>query len=297
MALTTAFVAAVRRQGSIPSNFADTDILGIGDEEIQGTFIPLLTSLRSNFFVRSLDVAPDSRGRVALPARAAGAALRSVSLSLNNGWVPLPQRDLGDADYVSSGALPDAYALDGGSIMLLPTGTTGTLRLRYPARPGKMVLSTDPVCKGITAVVVGASTTAITCVYSGSGAMVDIIASGPAHQHKAISAVLTGATPNWVITNVQLLETPIVGDTLGIFDQTIYVPLPEELFSALVHKVAANILLSQGYLEEYLAQEKKAQKATDDAKLYLMPRNEGNPKTVKGGILRALGGGSRRGRW
>lgn len=296
--LTSEFVTAVRRQGAIPSTVTDVTILAMGDEEIQGRFIPLLASIRQNYFVREITASPDARGRVPIPVRAVGASLRNVQLQVGNTWTSLPQRSLEDADTLSAGSLPAAYYLDAGSICLLPNGSSGTLRVRYSARPGKMVLATDPVCKAITAIVVGTSTTAITAPYSGPGTSVDIVSSGPAHQHKAISGVLTGATPNWVITNDQLLESPVVGDSLGLPDQTVYVPLPEEMFSALVHAVAANILLAKGYLEESGAQESKAGQCVQQAINFLMPRNEGNPQVVSGGLRRALRGGqSRRGRW
>ena len=300
--LTSEFITSVRRQGAIPSTMTDATIMSMGDEEIQGRFIPLLESLRQNYFVREITSTPDARGRVPIPPRAVGAALRNVQLNVNNVWVSLPQRAMEEYDSVSTGQ-PAAYYLDAGSICLLPNGTSGTLRIRYPARPGKMVLSSDPVMKGITAVVVGPTTTAITCAYSGAangiGLGIDIIAGGPAHQQKAIGITLTGASPNWVAQNSDLLDGLVAAfDVLGLADQNIYVPLPEELFSALVHSVAANILLAKGYLEESSAQEQKAARCVAEAKLFLMPRNEGNPQVVSGGLRRALQGGqSRRGRW
>ena len=297
MALTTDFVTAVRRQGSIPSTLASTDILALGDDEIQGTFIPLLTDLRSNYFVRQLNASPDVRGRIALPTRAVGAGLRSVQLAMGNGWSPLPQRDLGDANYLSGGGLPDAYALDGGSIFLLPTGSSGTLLLRYAARPGKMCLDTDATLAAAITVVgtPGATTTALTAGFTGSLANCDVVSSGPAHQAKAIGSVLGGAQPNLTALNVDLLEQPIAGDYITASDRSPFVPLPEELFSSLVHQVTANILLSLAYLEEARAQEDKAEKSTARAIRFLKPRNEGNPQTVKGGLRRALGGS--RGNW
>lgn len=298
MALTTDFVAAVRRQGSIPSTFASADILSIGDEEIQGRFIPLLESLRQNYFVRELSASPDARGRVAIPARAVGAALRSVQVYAGNGWFPLPLRDLGETDYQAGSGLPEAYAIDGGSIILLPNGTTSALRIRYAARPGRMCLDTDAtLCKALTAVgVPGAATTALTAAFTGSLASCDLVSSGPAHQAKAVGVTLGGAQPNLTVTNTDLQEQPIVSDYVALGDRSPFVPLPEELYAALVHAVAANILLGQAYLEEAAAQEKRAAEITDKARLYLQPRNEGNPQVVKGGLRRALAGNSRRGR-
>lgn len=293
MALTTDFVTAVRRQGSIPSSLTSADVLAIGDEEIQARFVPLLESVRQNYLVREVTVSPDARGRVALPIRAVGAALRSVQWYTGNGWVSLPQRDLGDADYLSAGAIPSAFAVDGGSILLLPTGTTATLRLRYAARPGRMCLDTDATLTArITSVTAGTTSTALAvAAYTGSNT-IDVVSSGPAHQQKAIATTYTA--PN--VPTADLLEQPIVGDYIVVSDRTPFVPLPEELFSALVHATAANILLSLGYLEEAGAQEARSESIAVKAKEMLLPRVEGNPRQVKGGLLRGLRGASWRGR-
>ena len=291
MALTTDFIAAVRRQGSIPSSFTSADVLALGDAEIQGRFIPLLESLRQNYFVREVTASPDARGRVALPARAIGAALRSVQLFTGASWVSLPLRDLGDSDFVSSGA-PSAYALDGGSIILLPTGTSGTLRIRYSARPGRMCLDTDTTLARVISAVgaPGATTTALTSSFTGALALCDVISAGPAHQQKAINTTFGGSQPNLTVPNVDCLEQPAAGDYVAAGDRSPFVPLPEELYAALVHSVAANILLSLAYLQEASAQQDKADRLTGEARLYLMPRNVGNPKTVRGGLMSALRG-------
>lgn len=281
MALTTAFVTAVRRQGSIPSSFTSADILAMGDGEIQAVFVPLLERLRQNFLVRELTAAPDSRGRVALPARAVGAALRSVHLQLGNGWTLLPQKAIEENDYASSGQ-PFGYYLDAGSVALLPSGSSGTLKLRYSARPGRMVLDTTTVSAGvISGVTVGATTTLITSAYSGSGP-VDIVSAGPAHQQKVIGSVLGP------ITNTDCLETPAVGDYLCDADTSPFVPLPEELVAALAHRTAGVILRALGYDEEAGIQLSLAGEAIANATPMLVPRNEGNPQRFKGGLRASL---------
>jgi len=287
MALTTELAAAVRRQGAIPSTVLDADIFLEGDLAIQTEFIPLLESLRQNYFVRELTATPDARGRVPLPARAVGAGLRSVHLAVGNEWIPLPQRDLADVDYLSSGPSPSGFALDGGSMVLLPTGVSGTVRLRYSARPGRMCSATDlALAAPIATVTVGATTTTLTTtgVFTG-GTVVDVVSAGPAHQQKAINATRAGL----VLSNADLTEAPAAGDYLAVADRSPFVPLPEELFGALAHKVATNLLLSAGYLEEAAAQRDAADRAVALARNYLMPRIEGNPKTVSGGLRQSLG--------
>jgi hypothetical protein len=300
MALTTEFATAVRRQGSIPSTMTTADILAVGDEEIQARFVALLESVRQNYMVREVVSTVDERGKVPLPPRASGAAVRSVQLQTNgNSWRSLPQRQMEDYDSRTTGE-PDGYYLDAGSIVLLPTGTTGTLRIRYCARPSKMLDDTFTAqCERIASVTPGPVTTTIACGgYVGSNT-VDIVSGGPAHQLKAISAPLTASTQ---IATADLLDglvasasPELAADFVCYPGLTPYVPLPEELFSALVHATAANILLAQGYLEEAGAQEGKAQACIQSAKPMLIPRNEGNPQRVAGGLRRALTGFG--GRW
>lgn len=289
--LTTEFLSALRRQGSIPSSFADTELLAWGDVEVRAKFVPLLERLRQNFFIRELNASPDVRGKVQIPARAIGATLRSVQLYTGANWVSLPLRNMEEVDVALSGQ-PNGYYVDAGSIVLLPRGASGTLRIRYAARPGAMVKADDlSKAAAITAVTPGATTTAITLngVYTGS-ATVDVLSAGPAHQQKAISTTYGGGT----VLTADLQEALAVGDYIAAADTSPFVPLPEELTGALIHRVAGTVLRSLGYDEEASQQLSLAEAAIEDAKQFLMPRNEGNPQQVRGGLRASLG---RRWRW
>lgn len=292
--LATEFVAEVRRQGSIQASYLDSDILLDADKEIRAIFIPLLEGLRQNYLVRTITAQPDSRGRVPLPDRAVAASVRSVQLAIDQGWVPIPQRDMTDADF-AYGGVPSAYFIDGGSIQLLPTGSSGQLRIRYACRPGKMVLENDPSkAVRIDSVTTGASTYTFTTanVFTGSNT-VDVVASGPAHQAKALSTVRAGL----VLQLADFQEAPTVGDWLCLADTSPFVPLPEELSAALVHRVAAVILRALAYSEEAAQQEQLAQQVIDRCIPMLTPRNEGNPLPIRGGLRRALGLGGLWRRW
>lgn len=288
--LTSEFVTEVRRQGSIPDTYSAADILLDGDREVRARFIPLLEELRQNYLVRTLETQPDGRGRVPIPDRAVGAALRSVQVAVSGGWVPIPQRDLTDADFAYGGT-PCAYFIDGGSIALLPSGSSGQLRIRYASRPGKMVLDTDGANAGrIDSLIVGASTYTITTspVFTG-GSLVDVVSYGPAHQQKAIGTTRAGL----VLQISAFQEAPLVGDWMCTFDTSPLVPLPEELSSALVHRTAAVILRSLAYAEEASQQAALAEEVIQAARPMLIPRNEGNPQPIRGGLRRALGLGRR----
>lgn len=296
MALTSAFVAAVRRQGSIASSFVDADILLAGDAEIQGVFVPLLEQLRQNFFVRELTATVDARGRVPLPARAIGATLRNVQLQLGQSWVSLPHRALEDDDSQSTGQ-PGGYYLDAGSIVLLPTGTSGTLRIRYTCRPGRMVLDTTSASAGIITAVQAPSGTGFVLsanAYTGVISPVDVVSCGPAHQAKAVGTAMSALGLTSLMILADFLEMPVPGDYVVAADRTPFVPLPEELYAALVHRTAGVILRSLAYDEEASMQLKVAEEVISRATPMLVPRNEGNPQRINGGIRRSL---NQRRRW
>ncbi len=95
-----------------------------------------------------------------------------------------------------------------------------------------------------------------------------------------------------------LIEGVDVGDYVTTPDASPFVPLPEELFSALVHRTAGVILRALAYDEEAGQQLQVAEDAINHAKAMLMPRNEGNPQRVTGGLRSSLMGRSwMRGRW
>lgn len=299
--LASAFVAAVRRQGILPANFTSADILAMGDAEIASIFVPLLERMRQNYFVREATITADARNKFAIPQRAIAGGFRSVQLALGNGWVPVPQIDPTEADYVTAGPWPTGYVLDGGSIKLYPTGTTGTLRVQYAARPSAMVDETDSTkTKAITSVTPGPSTTTIICGGYVGSTIIDIVSGGPTHHLKAINATLTAST---LVNTSELLDGIVAGTIPGSFDcvcfpgYTPFVPLPEELSAALVHRTAGVILRSLGYDEEAQQQLAVAGECIDACVPMLMPRNEGNPKTVRGGLRSAIGRGIRHSRW
>lgn len=295
MALTTEFIAAVRRQGAIAvSAVSDAEVLSAGDREIQARFIPLCEKVRQNYFIREAQLSATS-GRAPVPPRAVTAALRNVQLSLGNGWTSLPQRAMEDDDWAQDGPQPLAYYLDAGSIVLLPTGSAGLLRVRYAARPGRMVADNNlTLAARITGVSVGSTTTTLTLsgVYTGS-TTVDVLSAGSAHQQKVLGGTMTALA----IPNDSVIEPILVGDYVAAADTSPFVPLPEELMSALVHRVAGTLLRALAYGDEAAQQLQLAEDAIASAQVMLQPRNEGNPQRVTGGLRRALSMRDRGQRW
>jgi len=301
--LTSEYLTHVRRLAALSSSsvlgLADTDLYSSGDLEIAGTIVPMLRSLNEEYLVRSIDVASVG-GRVPIPDRASGAAVRLVQLVLTgNGLATLPRLSPENDSGAVSGGQPCGFYFDGGGIVLLPTGSNGTLRVRYATRPGKMAAAAGGIISTISYDTPSAGRTRLAISTTGSAISgpVDVLSNGPAHD-----CVVLGVTPLSIsATQVDLTTTADtgavrVGDRVVATDTTPYVPLPEECASPLISLVAARILRQMGYQSESAQHLESAHEALGLVRQLLAPRSDGNPKRLTGGILsRTRGWGWTRG--
>lgn len=301
MALTVDFVSAVRRQGSIPYAYADADILASGDMEVQTRFLPLLRRMRSEYGVRRL-LRSIANGRVIMPDRSQVAGVRLVQLVQGNGYVTLPQVQPEDDYGTSVGGAPYGWYFDAAGINIVPSNATGSVLVRYYQAAPAMILSSNTASTSqITGVTVGAVNTTLTfnvaTVVSGG----DVISGRPSH-HVVLPGLVTGtgtaAYSNSVhgsidsdrpIESGAATSTLTVGDWVAPNNRSPFVPLPEELFGALVHRTAGVMLRASGYLEESAAQLQLADEAEVLARDLLAPRSEGAPRSLLGGISAATG--------
>lgn len=301
MALTVAFVAAVRRQGSIPAQFVDSDILLAGDMEVQTRFLPLLRRMRSEYGVRRL-LLPITNGRVVMPDRSQVAGVRLVQLVQGNGYVTLPQVQPEDDYGTSVGGAPYGWYFDAAGINIVPGNASGSVLVRYYQAAPSMILSSDTVnTSQITSVAVGAVSTTLTFNGATVVSLGDVISARPSH-HVVLPGVVSGtgsaAYANSIYSAIDSdrpiefgasTSTLAVGDYVAPNGRSPFVPLPEELFGALVHRTAGVMLRASGYLEESAAQLQLADEAEALARDLLAPRSEGAPRALLGGISAATG--------
>jgi hypothetical protein len=289
--LVSEFVAAVRRQGQIPADFTDAMILAAGDMEIQGRLVPLIRQSHNEYFVSEVQ-ATSYNGRVALPPRSIAGTVRHVQLMTGGVTQRLPMVALEDDKLGQSGSLPTGWYFDGGAIILLPRGCDATVRLRYYLRPSKMAVETDATKFLVisTATQSSGGYNVVTVSNSSTlGALVDVVNIGAAHEFDAIDVASVAATTT-PISSTLTLNQIIAGSYLCKAGYTPFVPLPEELFAALVHQVSMALLRALGYDAEASAQSQLAEKSLEEGRTLLAPRSEGNPKRIRGGTRRSLNG-------
>lgn len=290
MALTVDFVAAVRRQGSITAQFSDADIMATGDIEVQTRFLPLLRRMRSEYGVRRL-LLPIANGRVVMPDRSQVAGVRLVQLVQSNSYVTLPQV-MPEQDYGPGvGGVPYGWYFDAAGINVVPSNSSGSVLVRYyQAAPSMILSSLSTLSSPLTIVTEGPTTTTIGYTV-GTYTNGDIISARPSH-HVILPGVVTGVSGvvfNNSIYATQDSDRPVVGDWVTQPGRTPFVPLPEELFGALVHRTAGVMLRASGYLEESGAQLQVSDEAEVLARDLLAPRSEGSPRVLLGGLKSVSG--------
>lgn len=287
--LVSEFITAVRRQGKITTDTTDTEIMASGDMEIQGRLVPLLRLSRQEYFVTETQLSSID-GRVRLPSRAILGATRHVQLVTNGVATTLPRLEIEDDRLAGGGGVPAAWCIDQGAIILLPRGCDGTVRVRYFIRPSKMSSAGFPDSALVSSVVVSAASVEIFLASSSptAGLLFDVVSGGSAGAICVLDAVSTEDLAE-VIPRSSILSPMAVGDYVTLAGFTPVVPLPEELFSALVHQTAYVILRSLGYDSEAGAQKTLADDAMGVAQAILAPRTEGNPRRRRGGIRASIG--------
>jgi len=297
--LVSEFIASVRQQAQLPANVADTAILRAGDLEVQARLLPAVRQVRTDYLVREL-TASSTNGRVAMPSRAVAATVCLVQLVQGNSAVTLPNLDA-DADSMTSGGSgqPAGFRFDGQDIVLLPRGSSGSVRVMYYVRPGRMLVETDTAnCRPCTSSSTFAADGSASLVLGGTIAtpsLLDVVSSGPAHATCAID-ITNPAASTVAVSAGAALGLMRVGDYVCAADRSPFVPLPEEMASALIHQVSAIMLQARGYKSEANQQRDLAGEAIALARDMLAPRSEGNPRVLRSG-LRARMGLGRLARW
>lgn len=139
---TTELVAAIKRRGFIPvgSGLEFADFLAYATDELDTTIPAFLKGLREEFLVTTLDL-PAAGGAIEIPERACGAALRTIGILKPDGKVHYLPRYEPENVGGMFGQTGEAcgYIFEGNTCVLLPAPTSGTVRVGYQLRPGKLV--------------------------------------------------------------------------------------------------------------------------------------------------------------
>jgi hypothetical protein len=311
--LTSDLLADVRRSGmlpdSTPSGVADADILAHANKELQSRLLPLVNSVREEFYVQTVTqslVAGQQFYRI--PGRSIGNRLRDVLIQQSDGTqtnlVRLAPEAYAELQTTVPGPYPWAFYLESDSVMLVPTPSTSgsaSLLFKYLIRPNFLVVHNDNQTPHVIAVTNnGNGTTTIT--HNGSAGFnstaagsLDIVSVKPPFRTVMISTTPTAHATGTITVATSALPSDFttanfggganVGAVISAAETSSVVQLPPEMHNVLYQRTLCRVLQSIGDLESLQAAEANAQQMERDAVGLVANRTEGEPKKVVSRLL------------
>lgn len=290
---TDDFLSRLKVAMQIPSaqgKLTDPEILDLVTTEVFGKMVPLLRKVRGNRKAKEADQAlVVNQGRYRIPARTAGAVVRSAFyLDSNGDESPIDEIEREDAwRFRSDSSTPAGYVFyfDGDEVVLVPTpasGETGKIRLCYYLRPGKLVLAS--ACALSTVV----SATVVTTAAAGVPATIttstptDFVEGTPQADVLGLDKTPTATSATTITFAAGVIPSEFaVGDYVSLAGETCMIPLPDVLHPCLLFCTAQLLSTILGRSQKAMEFEAQYAKAEADALATLAPRSDGNaPKVV-----------------
>lgn len=242
-------LASLKRRGLIPSStstFSTADFFKVVDEETQTYIVPLLTEVREEYLVAYKDITVTA-GTVEydIPERAIAGKLRDVTLSDGNGgYTPLSRMEPENISgtMTTASGVAGSFYLRGNKIVLIGSGTTGTLRVSFYQRPNRVV-TTSSVGE-ITAINTGTQTVTVsgTCPSTFTTSVsYDFVKGKPGFDTLGQDLTASAVGASSVTFSATLPTDLAVGDFVCLAQETPISQIPVETHPLLAQRVAATI--------------------------------------------------------
>jgi hypothetical protein len=297
-------VAGVQRRISLPTNQAlldQEDILELADDMIRAHFVPLLVSLRENYFVTEIDQAITADlAEYDIPSRAAGLGLRDIKLRIaTNNVVDLSLIEVEDEHKFSrESGTPRAVFFKNDQYVLRPppSDDSHVIEQWIDLRPSNLTLLEN------AAKVVSFDTTTVTCEAAPAAlpvsTVIDFVRGKTNGRVLALEKTVTNvAGVVFTFASGDIPSTLAVGDYLSAKETSPILQLPDDCQPLLETLVARRCTGAIGDYEAKtdLSGDEKAE--LEALKIMLTPRIRGEQKKIvnMGGLLRGRGRSVRRG--
>lgn len=303
---TEQLIENVKRRCTVPTSqltLEDSDFCALANDEMQDTVVPLLMSVKSEYFLDYVDVTPDSNGEIEIPEAAVGEKLRSVCwvqntspLILNN----LPRIDLD----VVAGEGPVNYNyltgfyIQGNKLMLYPNNNISqnqTIRLYYFKRT--LVLTDSTNYAKIVSIDVPGLSIVVDSVPSDwtTGTRLNCVSATPSFQTtNELMTITSVSAPTIFLDNVDDL---VVGDYISQEGYSAIPQIPLEAHAYLAQLTAVKCLETVADRPGMEVAQAKANELRQNMLTITTQRVDGSLKKVinpNGGLRLGAGVG---GRW
>lgn len=289
---TSQFLDIVKRGVTVPASqvrFTDSDLLKFGDEETEAIIMPMVTSLRNEYYVKS-QLIPLVAGRAPykMPYRAIGRTLRNI-------WLVTTDNQLvKDIPYISpenavrftsiSPGDPCGFTVQGDYVVMLPTPLNANYNIQmfYELAPSKLVDSASTGVVSAFDLTTGIVTLSATNSTFANGNLMDIVDGQSACMNKAediTNSSVIGAAITFPVAS--LPYNLAIGDYVTLSNQTSVLQMPNETVQLLAQAVICRILEALGDFEGLSAATARMDKIYAAAQQLLNPRVEAKtPKVI-----------------
>ena len=277
---TLELISALKIHGSFPTSdelFSEPDFLVLFNHQLQVEIIPMMRKLNEEYFLqyKDFDIAGNSTFRI--PTRAIGSSIRDLKIIDSSGnQTPLNRLYEEDRGNGASG-----YFIVRNSVELTSGFTNGTLRMKYFARPGKLVLPT--ACAKIVSIAGTVIEVDAAPATMANNVLIDFIQNTNPYDAMAIDVPLAGVSGT-TFTFAEVPSDLAVGDWITIATESPVPMVPEEMHSVLIQSALCKTLSSKKD-KSYKDELETLQRVKEDAVNMLDPRVENNSNKVRTGKL------------
>lgn len=287
---TTELIAAIKRRGTLPTNqqlFTPADFVAIANDEMETLIVPLLMSVREEYFVtyKDVTVTPSSSGPMVLeiPDDAVGMKLRDVLWvdPSNGGLSPIPRLTLEQLagttyDFVNI----SGFVVQGNQILIYP-GTnqaTGVIRLYYMRRPLQLVITSEagqvtgvnPLTNEVTLTFVPNDWT--------TGTKLNVVGQSQPFATKVEEVtIVVASSPTLQLNSVTGIS---VGDWVSLQGYSPVPQIPVEAHKVLAQAAVVKCLEAMGDREGMQVAEAKLRQNIEDMLKLINPRVDGAVKKI-----------------
>jgi hypothetical protein len=280
----------------------DSQLLLMGDEASQAYVVPLLLSLRQEYFVTIYNQTVLSGvATYPIPPRSIGRTLRELKYVMTGARKQnLAQIAIEDTQLWPNDGTVSGYHFMGDKIVLvgIPNVTTSTLEIWYYLQPSKLVkLSETARVVSVAGDVVTVDTVPVTFA---AGVVADFVQGISGNSTIAMDAAITSVAGTQVTFGVGVVPLDLIaGDFITLAGQTPVVQIPTEGVPYFTTKTCIRILNAIGDFDGMAALENLATQQEKSLKLITEPRNSGESVKIvpRWGLLRQGRATFRRGFW
>jgi hypothetical protein len=268
-------IVAVKRRAIVPSNqglYSEPILAEFLNDEMQQTVVPLIMSVREDYFVKKIDVVTEN-SEFQIPSDAIGMKVRNIGKVVNEkSFYNLPRLSYAELNERNSG-----FIVEGNTVKIIGQ-IAGPFRVFYFKRPLQLKIVSS-ITQQITAIDTNTNTITVGGVDQGWNTLTELNIIQNFQPFDSIENIfpVSATYPDYVLPSVEKIN---IGDWITTQGFSPIAQLPVEAQKTLVQATVVKVLEAMGDREGMAAAEKKLEDNIKSMFNVLTPRVDGSPKKI-----------------